>query len=160
MARKLIDLGFSPEQLQAIDGALAVLEANLGGLIALTAGQRHTILKMGAGSEPFCRRTLLVLTQNPRIVPPGVDVGQANADLETLDQLRPRSDRLQQLLQRVQDSEMALGSDALGVAHAGYKLIKVVGPQEGPSDALRDLESRFKGSRRGNRGQPDADGDA
>lgn len=157
MPQNLIDLSFSDEQLRAIDGALAVLEANLAGLIALTAEQRHRVHKMGSASEPFCRRTLSLLVQNPRIVPPSVPVGDVHADLQALDHLRPRSTRLKQLMRRVLDSEMALGSDAMGVAMDGYRLIKVVGPREGLGDALRDLESRFQRARRRDRDPPEGE---
>jgi len=156
MTQNLIDLVFSDEQLRAIDGAIATLEANLAGLVALTATQRHKLHKMGNATEPFCRRALSVLAQNPQIVPPSIPVAGAHADLETLDQLRPRAIRLKRLMERVDDSEMALGSDLLAVALAGYKLIKVAGTRQGLDNALQDLEPRFQRARRANRDQAEA----
>src|SRR4051794_32288970 len=103
MAQNLIDLTFTEEQLRAIDGAIAMLDANLAGLIALTPKLRHEVHKMGTANDPFCRRVLWVLAQTPRIVPPSLSVGDANADIEALDQLRLRGIRLKQLLRRVQD---------------------------------------------------------
>ncbi len=157
MTQNLIDLTFTDEQLRAIDGAIAVLEANFAGLVALTAGQRHKLHKMGSATEPFCRRALVVLEQTPQIVPPSIDVAGAHADLQTLDQLRPRAGRLRQLLEKVEDSEMALGSDLLAVALAGYKLIKVAGSRQGLDNALQDLEPRFHRASRRNRERAEAD---
>jgi len=148
MTQNLIDLEFSEQQLRDIDAALAVLEANLAGLIGLTAVQRHRLYKMGANSESFCRQAVLVLAQNPGIVPPTLDVAAAQADLMALDQLRDRSVRLKRLMARVEDSEMALGSDVLGVARTGYKLMQMIGPSQGLEAALRDLEPRFQRARR------------
>jgi hypothetical protein len=92
MPQNLIDLSFTEEQLRAIDGAIATLEANFTGLIALSAAQRLSLQKMGAAGEPFCRSTVSLLGQNPQIVPPSLAVGDAQADLLALDQLRPAGD--------------------------------------------------------------------
>lgn len=148
MTQKLIDLTFSEEQLRAIDGAIAVLEANLGGLIALSAAQRLGLQKMGSAGEPFCRNTLSALAQNPQIVPPSLGLSGAQADLHALDQLRPRGMRLKVLAGRVEDSEMALGSDVFAVARVGYKLIGVVGSGQGLDGTRRDLEPRYQRPKR------------
>lgn len=64
----------------------------------------------GPKSETFCRQTLTVLAQNPQVIPPSIDLAEAQADLAALDRLRPRLARLQRLAERGQDSEDALGS--------------------------------------------------
>ncbi len=148
MTQNLIDLTFSAQQLAAIDEALATLDAYLEGLIALTAKQRHQLHKMGAVSEPFCRRVVSVLAQNPQIVPPTVDVAAAEADLTALDQLRQRRMRVRRLMERMEDSEMALGSDVMAVARAGYKLMQMTGASQGLDAALRDLQPRFQRAKR------------
>lgn len=148
MTQNLIDLAFSEEQLCAIDGAIAVLEANLAGLIALSAAQRLSLQKMGSAGEPFCRNALSVLAQNPQIVPPSLGLPGAQADLRALDQLRPRGMRLKVLAGRVEDSEMALGSDVFAVARAGYKLLGVVGSGQGLDGPRRDLEPRYQRPKR------------
>lgn len=151
MTQNLIDLSFSEEQLRAIDGAIAVLEANLGGLIALSAAQRMSLQKMGSTGEPFCRDTLSALVQNPQIVPPSLGLSGAQADLRALDQLRPRGMRLKVLAGRVEDSEMALGSDVFAVARVGYKLIGAIGGDQGLKGARRELAPRYYRPKRGGR---------
>lgn len=152
MTQNLIDLTFSEEQLRAIDGAIAVLEANLGGLIALSAAQRMSLQKMGSAGEPFCRNTLSVLAQNPQIVPPSLGLSGAQADLHALDQLRPRGMRLKVLAGRVEDSEMALGSDVFAVARTGYNLIGVVGSSQGLDGSHRELQPRYLRPKRTGKG--------
>lgn len=157
MTQNLIDLSFTEEQLRAIDGAIATLEANFTGLIALSAAQRLSLQKMGAAGEPFCRSTVSLLGQNPQIVPPSLAVGDAQADLLTLDQLRPRAIRLRTLVGRVEDSEMALGSDVFAVARVGYKLLGAVGGSQGLKGARRELEPRYHRPKRGGNGAKTAD---
>jgi hypothetical protein len=103
---------------------------------------------MGDKSEAFCRQTLTVLTQNPQVVPPSLDLAEAQRDLANLDALRTRGSRIRQLLGRVEDSEMALGSDVMNASLEGYALLKVLGKGSG-LDALRQgISARFMRSNR------------
>jgi len=54
----------------------------------------------GPKSETFCRQTLTVLAQNPQVIPPSIDLAEAQADLAALDRLRSRLTRLQRLAER------------------------------------------------------------
>ena len=91
---------------------------------------------------------LQMLTENPQIIPPNLDVAEAVADLEARDKLRPRLIRLSRLLERGQDTEFALGSDAMSVAVQGYGLLKLVGRSEGLDAMRKTLGTRFSKSRR------------
>ena len=76
MSQNLISLALTAEQLAAVEGALATLEQNLTGLIALQPAQRRSLTKMGDKSEVFYRRTLKLLQQNPQVLPPSLDVAE------------------------------------------------------------------------------------
>ena len=138
MSQNLISVNITPERLAAIDGALAVLEENLDILIELSADQRRSLSKMGDKSEAFCRQALIVLAQNKRIIPPELDLAEAENDLRNLDLLRPRFVRLRQLVARADDTEMALGSDLMSAALDGYALAKVFVKGSG-LDALKEI---------------------
>ena len=116
MPQNLVTLNLTDAQLAAVDAALAELERQLAGLIVLTAAQKKSLRRMGPMSEAFCRQTLRVLDHNPQIVPPNLPLADANADLRTLDALRPRLVRLSRLSERAADTDTALGSDILSVA--------------------------------------------
>lgn len=75
--------------------------------------------KMGDKSEAFCRQTLNVLSQNPRLVPEHLNLADAQQDLTDLDALRVRTARLRQLVGRADDTEMALGNDVMSAALHG-----------------------------------------
>jgi hypothetical protein len=153
MTQNLVSLNLTAEQLALVDQALTQMETELDGLIALSARQRRSLRRMGDKSEAFCRQALRVLQQNPQMVPPNVPVADAVADLNALDQLRPRMIRLARLSERAADTDAALGSDVMTVALQGYSLLKLTGRSEGLEPLRRELKGRFRKSAR----QPEAE---
>ena len=111
MSQNIISITFDEQALNDIDKMLEGLETRFSSLIDLRVDQRRALPKMGGKSESFCRQTLNVLAQNPHIVPTELDLADAQRDLQALDALRARGARLRQLLGRVDDTELALGSD-------------------------------------------------
>ena len=146
--QNLISLNLSQQDLADVDAAIATLRRVFAPMIALQPGQRRDLYKMGDKSEVFCRQTLAVLASNPQIIPPSLDLAEAQADLTALDQLRPRLLQLEQLVERADDTALALGSDIIAVALEGYGLLKVSGKNEALKSARKDLSARFtKGGR-------------
>ncbi len=147
MNQNLVSIAFTDARLAAIDAALTALETELVDLIAVPVEQRRDLFKMGEKSEVFCRSTLSVLVQNPRIVNEGLGLPEALADLAALDALRPRLQRLRLLLDRGQDTETALGADIFSTALEGYGLLKVSGKSHGLERERKALgKSRFNPS--------------
>jgi hypothetical protein len=144
--QNLIALYLSPEQWTAVDGALTVVESHLGLKIALP--HRKSVPQMGPKSEQFCRQTLSALAQNPQLVPASIDMAGVQADLVTFDQLLPRLQRLQQVTERAEDAQFALGSDVMAGALQGYKLLKVAGRSQGLEGLREALSGRFAKSPR------------
>ena len=147
MSKNLATLNLSDAEVNAIDATIAELERQLSGLVALSTTDKRRAAKLGEKSEYFCRETLRMLTENPQLVPPNLNVADAVADLKARDILRPRLMRLTRLLQRGNDTDFALGSDAMAVATRGYSLVKMVSDREGLSEIHRDLGTRFKSRR-------------
>jgi hypothetical protein len=148
MSQNLLSLQLNTAQLAEVDTALTALETALGGLIALTPDQRRGLVRMGPKSEAFCRQTLTVLGQNPQVIPPSLSLPEAQADLSTIDALRPRLARLQRLTERAEATDEALGSDVMSFALEGYALLKLSGKNQGLEGLRRELSGRFaKGSR-------------
>lgn len=147
-SQNLVSLTLTDTQLSVIDQGLTDLETQLSGLIGLNAAQRRGIRRMGDKSEAFCRQTLSVLDQNPQVVPPSIGLREALADLEALDRLRPRLQRLLRLTERASDTETALGSDVMQVSLQGYALLKVSGRNQGLEGLRKDLGTRFARSPR------------
>jgi hypothetical protein len=147
MSQNLVTLNISPDDLAAIAAAITTLQEKLGGLIELSVDQRRSLTKMGDKSEAFCRQTLIVLAQNKQIIPPELDLAEAERDLHNLDLLRPHLASLRQLVAKADDTEMALGSDILTAALEGYALAKVFGKGAG-LDALKEaMAARYSRKR-------------
>lgn len=146
--QNLVSLTLSEQDLADIDGALSTLRRVMAPFIVLSGEQRREINKLGPKSVDFVDQTLTVLRNNPQIVPPNLGLAEAEADLATLQQLRPRLQVLRQLTERADDTEMALGSDVIGVAYEGYRLLAVSGKSESLKSARRELSQRFSRTRR------------
>jgi len=142
-SQNLVSISLTDAQLSAVDQSLTDLETQLVDLIAMNAAQRKGLTRMGDKSESFCRQTLNVLAQNPQVVPPSIGLASAQSDLDALDRLRPRLQRLQRLSERAVDTETALGSDIMNVALQGYALLKVAGKNQGLEGLRKQLASRF-----------------
>ena len=143
MSQNLVSMNLNDEQLAAVDAALEALENSLSGMVSLSPLQRRSVPRMGSKSEAFCRQTLSLLGQNPQVVNPRHGLPDAEADLATLDALRPRMQRLGRLYSRGSDTQMALGSDVMATALHGYKLLKVSGGSQSLEDLRASLGTRF-----------------
>jgi hypothetical protein len=143
----------SPEQLVVVDNAVGAIEAAIPGAFALSAEQRKSMKWMGDKSESFCRQALNIVGQNPQIVPPNIPVAQAIAKMKAIDELRPRLLRLTQLVERLADTQAALGNDILKVSFSAYRLLKMTGRTEGLESSRKDLAGIFS---RSPRQQPEA----
>ena len=144
MSQNIVSIVIDDEQRQALEQTLLQLERQLiDKTVSLDADRRQQLLKMGDKSEAFCRQTLAVLAKNRQVVPPSLNLDEALADLAALDVLRPVLHNLQQLCERLRDTEMALGSDLMSAAVEGYGLLKVSGKNQGLDGLRKELGTRF-----------------
>jgi hypothetical protein len=98
---------------------------------------------MGPKSERFARGVLEALQQNAALVPPGLELAEATADLRAMDMLRPILLGLRALTARTEDTDSALGSDLMDVAQTGYGMLKMLGHEHGLGDLRKELGYRW-----------------
>ncbi|MCY7355139.1 MAG: hypothetical protein LH470_08720 [Lysobacter sp.] len=146
--QNLVSLNLPAQDLADIDTAIATLRRVFAPFIALQPDDRVEMKKMGPKSREFCEQALSLLESNPQMVPPNLGLAEALADRTALEQLRPRLQQLHQLVERGDDTEMALGSDMMAIALEGYRLLEVSGKGEALKSARRDLSARFARKRR------------
>ena len=151
MTQNLISLDFGVDDIAAIDKALDILEAKFDRFVTLTPDQIRHLNKMGDKSEAFCRQAAVVLEENPQLIPPGFSVAELRQDITDLDLMRPRFLRLRELLQKVDSTEMALGSDIINAALEGYGYMKMGGKSAGLDGLRESMSVRYTGRR----GKPD-----
>lgn len=133
MPQNLISIGLSDADYAEIDAALATLEHHFTTLLDLSADARRTLTKMGDKSEAFCRQALIALDQNRQVLPPGLDLAEAQHDLLHFDRLRARGARLHVLQGKVDDTVTAGPWQRRddGIAR-GLRLVEGAGPGFGP----------------------------
>ena len=141
MSQNLIDLDLNAERVARLDTALAAVEAELAGLVALGPEELRQLTKMGAKSEAFVRQSAVAFGENPGVLPRNFDLEAFQRDLVALDALRPRLQRVSRIHERMAGAETALGSDLMNGALEGYAVLKVSGKGEG-MEALRKLLSQ------------------
>lgn len=156
MTQNLVSISYTDEQLAAADAAIDQLETIFSNLIALTPTERRSINRMGDITQPFCEKTLRMMEQNARLIPPVLDVAEARRDLLALSQLAPRLDRLQHLAERGRDTEGALGSDIYMLCLAGYGVMDKAGLGQGLDSLRKELSVRFAKKRRKPAEEPSA----
>lgn len=144
MAQNIVSIAYTDEERAALQASVQQLEALLlPKTITLVADQRRNLFKKGERSELFVRQTMQALDRNRQIVPPSLGLDEALQDQRTQDILRPILQQLEQLLERVRDTDMALGSDLMDTAVEGYALLKVTGDNQGLDGLRRELGGRF-----------------
>ncbi len=144
MTQNLVASHLTPEQWVAVDEAIVQLNRALQPLlVAVSPGTKKTMIKMGDGSEAFCRQALDVMERNTALIPRGFDLDEMRRDLQSHDSLNARLVQLTRLLEQIRDAEMALGSDVMASALEGYAVLKAVGKGEGVEALKRMLSKRF-----------------
>lgn len=137
------------EQWAAVDQAIEVLDTALApALVALTPHQRRRAVKMGDGSQAFCRIACDVARKNLGLLPRDFDIDEMARDLASHDALVQRLVVLSNLMERVHDTDLALGSDAMVAALEAYAHLKVAGKGEGVDGLRKQMSKRFEGQRR------------
>ena len=125
MAQNIASNHLSREQWATVDAALDQLNSALEPLlVALNANQRKRVVRMGDGSEAFVRKALDVVADNQGLMPRNFDIDEMRRDVESHDALHTRYVRLTRLMERMRDTDVALGSDAMMAALAGYNFLK------------------------------------
>jgi hypothetical protein len=148
MPQNLASMVITQAQQAAVLEAIAQIESQLQGLVTLEPGERRSLPMMGPKSERFARGVVRLLEQNAAIVPPGLDLAGATADLEALDRMLKINDALQKLASKVDDTVAALGSDVMDVAQTGYGMLKMFGTAHGLDDMRKELGNRWARSRK------------
>ena len=84
----------------------------------------------------------MVLEQNQHILPPTFDYEEMKTDLADHTALEPRVLRIREVLNKMEDTQMALGSDVMVAASEGYSLMKLFGKAEGLTELQQAMRVR------------------
>ncbi len=127
----------------AVMAAVATIKEKLPFLIDLTAEQRKSLPKMGDKSRAFVSKALEVATQNPDFLPRSFDLEEMRQDVELFESLYPILLSLTQLHELVDDTCIAVGSDAYAAALVVYNFAKASGKGAGLDAVADEMGRRF-----------------
>ena len=144
MSQNLVSNHFDDAQWSGVDEALGLAEQRLAPILIALEGsrQRRRLTRMGDGSEPFCRKTYNAARDNRHVLPGTFDLDEMGRDLDSHDALNVRLARLTRLMEKVRDTEVAVGSDVMVAALAAYHFLQAAGG-EGLDEVNRELSRRF-----------------
>jgi hypothetical protein len=143
----LVSMVISEEDEADVMQSLDRIEARLKGMVSMAAHGRR-FKRMGPKEETRARNIIRTLQQNPQMVPPGLDLAGATADLEALERMSRIEARMQRLAALAKDTRAALGVDIMGVASVGYTMSKAFGGALGLKDKVKEFGSRFSNGRK------------
>lgn len=143
MNSDLIQGELSAEQQQSLLQTVNDIQAKLPFLIDLTADDRHILPKMGDKSRAFVDQGLVLATQNEGILPRNFDLAEYQRDVTLVRQLEPIVLAMRQVMSRLEDTYLAVGSDAYSQTLVVYQVAKIAGKNGSLDQHLDSLGRRF-----------------
>jgi hypothetical protein len=137
----------SDEEIQAIDQDITNLNEKVSTFaINLSVMDRKTLYKMGDRSLPFTEQTLKYAHTHKDFVPPFLNVEEFQKDWDLAHQLKDLQKRLEPVMEKLSDTYMAAGADALAAALSFYDAAKAAAKAGKPgSDVIvAELKRRYK----------------
>lgn len=133
---------------QEIKAALATIQTRMPFLINLTVEERRKLFKMGNKSLAFVNNSLTAAQANRDILPASFDLDEFISDYQLAATLGEIHLSLQQLTEKVDDTLMAVSSEAMGSSLTVYDYVKTAAKKTPGLKAIADqLGERFKAIR-------------
>ncbi|MEQ9553487.1 MAG: hypothetical protein RIM23_28175 [Coleofasciculus sp. G3-WIS-01] len=147
-----ISASLSDTDIEEINIALQTIEQKLPFLINLSPKERHDLYKMGDKSLAFVNNSLNAAQSNPGILPANFSTEEFERDYQLALRLSELLIRLEQLTEKVDDTLIAVGSEAMKTSLTVYDYVKMASKTTpGLKSVAEQLKERFKGVKtRGN----------
>ncbi len=148
MSYQNIDVTVSPADLQAVKDAFAVVLNKLPFLINLTVDDRKGMAKLGPNSLSFVQNALTAVLAKPDVFPASFDVEGFQRDFDLFAILTELTTRADSVRSQLDDTRMAVGSEAMAGATQAYGYLKAAAKTEpGLKPITEQLGERFKATR-------------
>jgi len=149
MAENRISTSLSPADREAVMAAVSTIREKLPFLMDLTVEERRSLPKMGDKSRAFVSKALEVAIQNPDFLPRSFDIEEMRRDVELFQALHPILLSLTQLQELLDDTYLAVGSDAYAAGLVVYNYAKNSGQGAGLDAVVDEMGRRFARKSRG-----------
>jgi hypothetical protein len=135
----------SDQDMQDIKQAIDLIQSKMPFLITLSADERKRLYKMGDKRLSFVKNSLSAAQSNPNILPASFDVNEFSNDYQLAMQLSELQMRLQQLHEQVDDTVLAVGSEAMTNSLTVYDYVKTAAKKTpGLKSIAEQLGTLFK----------------
>lgn len=153
MANTSISAVLTQSDRNAVMDAVATIKEKLPFLVDLNANERKALPKMGDKSRAFVSKALEVATQNPDFLPRSFDLEELRKDVQLFEALYPLLLSMTQLQELLDDTCLAVGSEAYAAALQVYNYAKVSGNVGGMDAVVGEMGQRFARKPRKAKGQ-------
>ncbi len=143
MTANRVSANLSAADREEVMQAIATIKAKLPFLMDLTTEERKSLPKLGDKSRAFVSKTLEVATQNPDFLPRSFDLDEMRRDVELFEALYPILLSITQLQELLDDTFVAVGSEAYAAGLLVYNYAKANNKGAGLDAALDDMGRRF-----------------
>ncbi len=148
MAYQNITATLSEKDIQEIKAALQTIEQKLPFLITLSVEERRKLFKMGDKSLAFVKNSLTAAQSNRDILPASFDLDEFVRDYQLAATLTELLIGLRQLSEQVDDTLMAVSSEAMTSSLTVYDYVKTAAKKTpGLKSLAEQLGERFKAIR-------------
>ena len=145
MAYQNIAAALSPQDIQEIKAALQTVQKKMPFLITLSTEERRKLVKMGDKSLAFVNNSVTAAQSNREILPATFDVEELVRDYQLATALTELLISMQQLTEQVDDTLMAVGSEAMTSSLTVYDYVKTASKKTpGLKTVAEQLGERFK----------------
>ncbi|MEQ9553984.1 MAG: hypothetical protein RIM23_30735 [Coleofasciculus sp. G3-WIS-01] len=140
-----ISATLSDEDKEAIKAAIQTIEEKLSFLVNLSVEERRKLFKMGDKSLGFVQNSLNIAQSNPDILPNSFDFNEFVQDYKLALALQEIFLELRQLEEKIDDTLLAVGSEAMASSLEVYEYVKTAAKRTpGLKAAAEELGERFK----------------
>jgi hypothetical protein len=154
MATNKVTTKLSAADREAVMEAISTIRQKLPFLIDLSTEERKALPKLGDKSRAFVSKALEIAAQNPDFLPRSFDLDEMRRDMELFEALYPILLSLTQLQELVDDTSVAVNSEAYAAGLLVYNYAKASGKGAGLDSMVDDLGRRF--ARKAKKLQPQA----
>ncbi|OJU53036.1 MAG: hypothetical protein BGN96_09930 [Bacteroidales bacterium 45-6] len=131
---------------QQVKDGIQMIQNALPFLIGLTPAERINLPKINVSNKVFTEDAINAAVNNAALIPPFVKVDEMARDLALFQKLDAIGGMLQQVVEKVSDTQLLAGSEAYASALMVYKLLGAASAAgfEGAKSSYGQLRERFK----------------
>jgi len=143
-----LDAQLSEAEVQAVKAAFDTIREKLPLLVSLTPAERRSLFKAGPDSLSFVQNSLQAAQNNPGVLPGNFDQQGFGRDVALCAALTDVGTQAAQLAAQIEDTRLAVGSEAMRQATEAYTYFKTAAKNTpGMRPVVEQLAERFKKSK-------------